>query len=94
MGLPLLLGHRLRIDIHGRADIRMSQELLLDLQVFSIGPKKGREGMAESMPAYFPEGSFPRSRLDPPLLDALTSGGTSAQASLSRSRQGSIEITY
>src|SRR5260370_4928709 len=32
VGLPLLLAHRLRIDVHGRADIRMPQEFLLDLQ--------------------------------------------------------------
>jgi len=54
VGLPLLVAHRLRIDVHGRADIRMPQEFLLDLQVFSVGPKKGREGVPEGVPTYVP----------------------------------------
>ena len=35
----LLLGHRLRVDVHGCADIRVAQKFLLNLQIFPIGPK-------------------------------------------------------
>ena len=55
MGLPLLLAHRLRVDVHGRADIRMPQEFLLDLQVFPIRPEQGGESVAERVPPDIPE---------------------------------------
>ena len=43
--------HRLRVDVHCRADVRVTAKLLLNLQIHSQGAQQGRVGMPKRVPA-------------------------------------------
>src|SRR5260370_263760 len=52
---PHRVRHRLRVDIHGCADVRVTQEFLLNLQIHSQGVQQGRVRMPKRVPSNPPK---------------------------------------
>jgi hypothetical protein len=51
IGLSQCCGNGLRIDVHGRANVRVAQEFLLNLEIDSERVEECRVAVAECMPA-------------------------------------------